>query len=71
MREHTAQMAPIMRQKWRAVLRKLFEGRPSGSWPTGPANGFDAALSSRFGLGLSSQGPDCNRLSAPELGHWN
>lgn len=71
MRRHTAEMQPVMRQKWRAVLRKLFHGRPSGSWPCGDAGGFDAALKSRFGLSLSSQEPDCARLSAPDQGQWN
>jgi len=71
MRRHSAEMQPVMRQKWRAVMRKLFHGRPPGSWPTGEAGGFDEALSSRFGLTVSSREPDCSRLSAPELGQWN
>ena len=71
MRRHSAEMQPVMRQKWRAVLRKLFHGRPSGSWPCGPAGGFDEALRQRFGLTLSSREPDCARLSAPDLGQWN
>jgi hypothetical protein len=71
MRRHSAEMQPVMRAKWRAVMRKLFHGRPSGSWPTGGAGGFDAALRTRFGLELSATEPDCARLSAPELGQWN
>ena len=62
---------PIMRAKWRAVLRKLFHGRPHASWPSGGAGGFDAALKTRFGLELPTSEPDCARLSAPELGQWN
>ena len=71
MRRHSAEMQPIMRQKWRTVLGKLFHGLPSGSWPTGPAGGFDAALEERFGLRLDPGDPDCARLSAPDLGQWN
>lgn len=64
-------MQPIMRAKWRAILRKLFHGRPSGSWPTAGAGGFDVAIKERFGLDVSEEEPDCARLSAPELGMWN
>ena len=75
MREHSAAMAPVMRRKWRAVLRKLFDGLPSGSWPsaagTGGSDAFDRALRERFGMTLSTAEPDCTRLSAPELGQWN
>ena len=68
---HSAEMQPVMRSKWRAVLRKLFRGLPSGSWPSGGAEGFDVALRTRFGLTLSREEPDCSRLSAPDLGQWN
>ena len=71
MRKHSAEMQPVMRQKWRAVLRKLFHNRPAGSWPCGDAGGFDAALRTRFGLTLSSHEPDCSRLSAPDQGLWH
>jgi hypothetical protein len=71
MRRHSAEMQPVMRAKWKAVLRKLFHGHPTGSWPSGKAGGFDEALQSRFGLRLSADEPDCARLSAPELGQWN
>ena len=71
MRRHSAEMQPVMRAKWKAVIRKLFHGKPSGSWPAGNAGGFDEALRSRFGMQLSNDEPDCSRLSAPELGQWN
>ena len=70
MRRHSAEMQPVMRQKWRAVLRRLFGGRPSGSWPSG-AQSFDGALKERFGLSPPAEEPDCTRLSAPDEGRWN
>jgi hypothetical protein len=75
MRKHTAELRPVMASKWRSVLRKLFEGQPTGSWPSAPrggdAGGFDEALASRFdGLALPAAEPDCSRRSAPELGRW-
>ena len=40
--------------------------------PTGAVAGsFDAALSTRFGLSLSTYEPECSRLSAPDQGQWN
>jgi hypothetical protein len=71
MRRHSAEMQPVMRQKWRALLRKLFQARPSGSWPSGSTGTFDAALMSRFGLTLPAAEPDCHRQSAPDQGLWN
>jgi hypothetical protein len=71
MRRHSAEMAPIMRAKWRTVMRKLFHKLPSGSWPTPSSGGFDSAIKQRFGLDVSVEEPDCARLSAPELGQWN
>jgi len=71
MRRHSAEMQPVMRAKWRAVLRKLFHNRPTGSWPTAAAGSFDTAIRERFGLSVSSDEPECSRLSAPELGMWN
>ena len=71
MRRHSDEMQPIMRAKWRSVMRKLFHNRPSGSWPTPRSGGFDNAIKQRFGLDVSVEEPDCARLSAPELGQWN
>ena len=71
MARHSAEMQPVMRQKWRAILRRLFRNLPTGSWPCGPSGGFDAALRTRFGLTLPSEEPDCARLSAPDQGLWN
>ena len=69
MRAFSEAQQPVVRAKWRAVFRNLFEGQPSGSWPSG--GDFDAALAERFHLTLPTREPDCRRLSAPELGHWN
>ena len=69
MRRYTAEHNLVVHARWRSVLRTLFEGRPSGSWPSGGT--FDGALRERFGLALPYQEPDCRRRSAPELGQWN
>ena len=70
MRRHYGEMLPVMRQKWRAILRKLFHNKPHGSWPTGRTD-FDQALRDRFGLELSGGEPSCHRMSAPDQGQWN
>ena len=63
---------PTVAAKWDAVLRALFDGQPPGSWPSdGGGGGFDRELEARFHLQLPREEPDCNRLSAPELGNWN
>ena len=70
MRRHYGEMLPVMRQKWKAILRKLFHNKPHGSWPTGRTD-FDQALRDRFGLELSGGEPSCHRMSAPDQGQWN
>jgi len=73
MRRHSAEVAPVMRQKWRAVLRKLFEHKPSGSWPINAEVGYAEAIRQRFGTTALGTGPepDCTRLSAPDIGQWH
>ena len=69
MARHTREMRPVMRSKWRSVLQKLFLGQPRGSWPS--QGNFDGALKERFGIELPANEPDCQRMSAPELGQWH